>query len=146
MGSSIENSILSMDTETTKIMKDIRVRIDEMYSKFTDDAKKIPELPKFEDIKGKFKINYAISKELTDLIDYLLNIKLRVKVALSGIDDMIHIKITSKTDYVLINNFKNNLKRYKDELTGYLFDISDLVKNANNKLKVLQAYNWVVVD
>lgn len=146
MGSSIENSILSMDTETTKIMKDIRVRIDEMYSKFTDDNKKIPELPKFDEIKGRFKVNYSISKELTDLIDYLLNIKLRVKVALSGIEDMIHIQITSKTDYVLINNFKNNLKRYKDELTGYLFDISDLVKNANNKLKVLQAYNWVVVD
>ena len=146
MGSSLENSILSMDTETTKIMKDIRVRIDEMYSKFTDDSRKIPELPKFDDIKGRFKVNYSISKELTDLIDYLLNIKLRVKVALSGIEDMIHIQITSKTDYVLINNFKNNLKRYKDELTGYLFDISDLVKNANNKLKVLQAYNWVVVD
>lgn len=146
MSSSLENSILSMDTETTKIMKDIRVRIDDMYSKFTDDNKKIPELPKFDEIKGRFKVNYSISKELTDLIDYLLNIKLRVKVALSGIEDMIHIQITSKTDYVLINNFKNNLKRYKDELTGYLFDISDLVKNANNKLKVLQAYNWVVVD
>ena len=146
MSSSLENSILSMDTETTKIMKDIRVRIDEMYSKFTDDNRKIPELPKFDEIKGRFKVNYSISKELTDLIDYLLNIKLRVKVALSGIEDMIHIQITSKTDYVLINNFKNNLKRYKDELTGYLFDISDLVKNANNKLKVLQAYNWVVVD
>ena len=105
MSSSLENSILSMDTETTKIMKDIRVRIDEMYSKFTDDNKKIPELPKFDEIKGRFKVNYSISKELTDLIDYLLNIKLRVKVALSGIEDMIHIQITSKTDYVLINNW-----------------------------------------
>lgn len=136
--SSTENSILVTEKQVSDIMKDIRSRIETLFNKYTDDNHKIPALPKFEDLMKSDKLRYELSKSLTDCIDELNSIKLRISIVRRSLDDFRKLQAT-RSDYSLVANFKKNLEAWDEELSGYRFDIGDLIKNANNKLRVLES-------
>lgn len=131
-----------MDAQINAIMKDIRKRIDLMYGKFTDDNKEIPELPPYEEIEKNSRRRYELAQELTSLIDELMNLKLRIRIVVKYIREMRKIQITARSEYALIQSFKDGLQRNEAYLTDTLFDIADLIRNANNKLKVLDNLTW----
>jgi hypothetical protein len=136
--SSTENSILLTEKKVSDIMKDIRFRIESLFDKYTDDDKKIPSLPPYEELMKSDRKRYELSKSLTDCIDELNSMKLRISIVRRSLDDFRKIQAT-RSDYSLVTNFKKNLESWDEELSGYRFDLSDLIKNANNKLRVLES-------
>lgn len=133
------SSILEMDVQVSNIMKDLRKRVQVVYDKFVGDGRKIPELPRYEIIVNSSKDRYNLARRLTSLIDELSELKLRVGVVHRSILSMMNVQVTAKSDYTLISNFKSNLKKYEEELSEYKFEIQDLIKNANNKIRVLES-------
>lgn len=134
-----ESTILEMEVQVNNIIKDIRSRVNSIFDKYTNDKNQIPRLPDFEDMRKSPKLHYETSRRLTDCIDELMDVKIRVNLVRRSIEDIQGIQSTSRSDYTFLSNFKNNLKRYDEELLGYRFEIADLVKNANNKLRVLES-------
>lgn len=133
------NSILEMDMQVNNIMKDLRRRIQVVYDGYVGENKKIPELPRYEILVNSSKDRYNLARRLTKLIDELSELKLRVGVVHRNIVSMMNVQVTAKSDYTLISNFKGNLKKYEEELSEYKFEIQDLIKNANNKIRIIES-------
>jgi hypothetical protein len=139
-----EASILELEVETNNIMKDLRDRINRMFDRYTNAKHEIPKLPDFDDLLNNNRLHYNTSKNLTDLIDELLDLKLRVNIVKRSFDELSNMKLqaVSRNEYTFLGNFRNNLKKYDEELTSYKFELADLVKNANNKLRVLESVSF----
>lgn len=135
----VENSILEMEVQVNNIIKDLRQRVSKIFDKYTEENGKIPKLPDYDELRKSSKMQYEISRRLTDCIDELMDVKIRVNLVRRSLEDIQSIQSTSRSDYTFLNNFKNNLRKYDEELSGYRFEIADLIKNANNKLRVLEA-------
>ena len=136
------SSIMEMEVEISKVIEDVRERINKVFDMYTDDSKNIPKLPDFDDLIKSNKLHYETSKTLTDCIDELLEVKVRVSVTKRGLQDLMNIQTSSRSDYTLIMNFKNSMKKFDEELDGYRFELIDLIKNANNKLRVLESVSF----
>jgi hypothetical protein len=137
-----ESSILEAEVQVNNIVKDIRSRVDAVYDRYTTDGKSVPKLPDFDTLRKNNRLHYDTSKKLTEFIDELIEVKLRVNVVRRHLEDMQKIQSTSRSDYTFMCNFKDNLKKYDEELSGYRFEIADLIKNANNKLRVLESVSF----
>lgn len=137
-----ESSILEMDREIHKIMEDIRSRVRRVYDSYTDENREIPKLPDYDLMLKNNRLRYNTSKTLTESLDELIRLKLRVSIVERNISSMRNIQITNKSDFTLISTLKSNLKKYESELQEYKFEISDLMKNANNKLRVLESVSF----
>ena len=137
-----ESSILEMEVQVNNIIKDLRERINAVFDKYTDAKHEIPKLPDFDVLLKSNKLHYDTSKRLTECIDELIELKLRVNIVRRSLDDLQNIQASSRSDYTFLCNFKNNLKKYDDELSGYKFELADLIKNANNKLRVLESVSF----
>ena len=137
-----ETSILEMDKEINKIMQDIRHRVKKVYDEYTDENREIPRLPDYDLMLKNNRLRYNTSKTLTESLDELIRLKLRVSIVARNIASMRTIQITSKSDFTLVSTLKGNLKKYESELQEYKFEISDLMKNANNKLRVLESVSF----
>lgn len=133
------NTVLEMEVQVNGIIKDIRGRINRVFDEYTDDNKQLPKLPDFDTLRKTPRLLYETACHLTDCIDSLLEVKIRVNLVRRSLSEMLSIQATSRSDYTFINNFKNNLKAYDDELSEYWFLLTDLVKNANNKLRILES-------
>ena len=48
----------------------------------------------------------------------------------------------SSTEYVVVSNFRQSLKNYVSILEQYRFDVTDLIRNANNKIKAIEAAQY----
>jgi hypothetical protein len=68
--------------------------------------------------------------------------KLRVCLVSRSLEEYKNFQPTSKADYNVAVSFRDGIKSYLDELTQYKFDLADLLKNANNKLRVLDSYQF----
>lgn len=137
-----EDSILEMDKEINKIIVDVRERVQRVYDKYTDDNREIPKLPDYDLMLKDNRLRYNTSKILTESLDELIRLKLRVSIVERNIASMRNIQITSKSDFTLISTLKGNLKKYENEMQEYKFEISDLIKNANNKLRVMESVSF----
>lgn len=138
------NSILEAEVTVNNIMKDLRERINKVFDKFIKD-KEIPKLPPFDTLIKDDKVRYETSSNLTELIDELMILKLRVNVVRRNLEELQNIQSQTRSDYSFLCNFKNNLKKYDEELSRYKFDLGDLIRNANNKLRVLESASFYEV-
>ena len=137
-----QDSILEMDAKVSTVMKDLRKRLNNLYDKYLTDESKLPKLPKYEDMIKDTRLRYNTSKTLTELLDELIQMKLRISLVSRSISSMKNIQITSVSDYTLVANFKNNLKSYDEELTEARYELSDLMKNVNNKIRILDSVSF----
>lgn len=137
-----QDSILEMDAKVSSVMKDLRNRLNSLYDKYLTDDSKLPKLPNYDEMIRDTKLRYTTSKTLTELLDELIQMKLRVSLVSRSISSMKNIQITSKSDYTLVSNFKSNLKSYDEELTEARYELSDLMKNVNNKIRVLDSVSF----
>lgn len=135
------NTILEAEVQVSNIMKDLRQRINNLFDKYMED-RDIPKLPDFNILLKNNQLRYDTSKRLTETIDELMVLKLRVNVVRRNLDELQNIQAATRSDYSFMCNFKNNLKKYDDELSGYKFELADLIRNANNKLRVLESVSF----
>lgn len=135
------NSILEAEVTINNIMKDLRQKINSMFDRFLD-GKEIPKLPAFDVLVKNDRVRYDISSSLTQLIDDIMVLKLRVNIVRRNLDELQNIQSQTRSDYSFLCNFKNNLKKYDEELSGYKFELADLIRNANNKLKILESASF----
>lgn len=135
------NSILEAEVTINNIMKDLRQKINSMFDRFLD-GKEIPKLPNFDVLVKNDRVRYDISSNLTQLIDDIMVLKLRVNIVRRNLDELQNIQSQTRSDYSFLCNFKNNLKKYDEELSGYKFELADLIRNANNKLKILESASF----
>lgn len=139
--SSNSNSILEVNIELSNIMKDLRDRINHVYDKYTNQSS-IIKLPKdINDLKSS-KLRYDLAKSLTDSIDELNEMKLRVGLVLRSLDEYKNFQPTSKADYNAAVSLREGIKSYIEELQQYKFELADIIKNANNKLRVIDSYQF----
>lgn len=136
-----ENTLLETQIVLADMMKDLDRRILDVYDKYTDNAHQIPKLPDYKELKSGV-VRYTISKNLTDSIDELSELKLRVGMLYRNFKGYQDIQPPSKVDYNAVQRFKLTLKSYLDSLEQYRFEISDLIKNANNKLRILESIQY----
>lgn len=137
-----DRSILDMEVTIQNVMKDLRNRINDTYDTYLIENKKVIKLPSYSDLSKNIELRYNISVQLTDAMDELNELRLRVSIVNRYIEDIRNIQATNKNEYVLMANFRTNLKKYSDELTSYKFELSDLAKNVNNKLRIIDNMNW----
>ena len=137
-----ESGILEVEVEINNIIKDLRSRIKNVYDKYTDDNNQIPKLPDYDVISKDRKLWYNLCKTLTECIDELLDIKVRITVVRNSINEIGNMSAPSRAEYAFMVNLRNNIKRYDEELTENKFDIMDLIKNANSKLRILDSLSW----
>lgn len=130
------NSYLESEIIVNKIMEDLRGRVNVVFEKYSDSNNTV-KLPDYDKLVRNQRLCYSLSRKYTNCIDELLEVRVRVSLVQRSINDMLNINATRKEDYSFVQNFKASMKDNLEELTDYKFVINDLVKNFNNKLKVL---------
>lgn len=135
-----ESTLLEVQIELGKLMSDLSSRIDKVYDKYTI-AGDIPKLPPFEQLRSD-KIRYECSRVLTNCVDELNEMKLRVSLLSRELYQYQNFQPASKTDYNIAVKFRETIKDHIETLTQYRFDLDSLVRNANSKLKVLENANY----
>ena len=139
--SDISNSLLEVNIELSNIMKDLRDRVNVVYDKYTNQSS-ILKLPDKLDALKSSELRYTLAKELTNSIDELNEMKLRVGLVYRSLDEYKNYQPKSKADYNVAVSFREGIKASLDELVQYKFELADLVKNANNKLRVIDSYQF----
>ena len=135
--------ILEEEAKITGIIKDLRARISVVFGKYSGDKKQIIRLPDYEVLSRDAKLRYNISQKLIDQLDELNELKLRVGLVSRALGDLKFYQVTG-SEYNLVLSFKTNLERYSKELTDVKFDIQDLIKTVNSKLRLIDSFNWSV--
>ena len=135
-----ESTILEIQMEVTNLMNDLETRIHKVYDKYTVSGD-IPKLPPFDKLKDD-RIRYECSRVLTNCIDELNELTLRVSLLNRNFVKYQHFSPSSKTEYIVVSKFKETLNSYVEILERYRFDIGSLTRNANNKLKQLEAAQY----
>ena len=74
----------------------------------------------------------------------IINLKIHINIVYRYIIEIKGIKCTNQKEYIMLSNFKNNLKNYEDELFGYRQELSDVIKNNNSKIRLLESINFIV--
>lgn len=136
-------SILEIELEMNKVAKDLQDRIYQVYDTYLVENRKIIDLPTYEALYRSPKLQYEVSERLIRTIDVLNDLKLRISVVNKNLSEMKNLQVTTKSDYQLIANLKSKVNRYYDEFNEHKFQISDLIKNANNKLNTINAVRFV---
>lgn len=135
-----ENTILEIQVEIDSLIKDLDNRIVSLYDKYTVN-KQIPRLPPFEKLKED-RVRYECIRVLTGCVDEINDVKLRVSLLQKNLMKYQGFQPSSKTDYLVVSKFKESLKNHIDALDGYRFDLGDLTRNANSKIKALEAAQY----
>ena len=136
-------SILEIELEMNKVTKDLQDRIYQVYDTYLVENRKIIDLPTYEALYRSPKLQYEVSERLIRTIDVLNDLKLRISVVNKNLSEMKNLQVTTKSDYQLVANLKSKVGRYYDEFNEHKFQISDLIKNANNKLNTINAVRFV---
>lgn len=139
-----EQTILDFEVQINSIMKDLRERVKSLYDVYTTDSKiEKYKLPPYELLLKDVKLRYKTSSLLIESLDNINNVKLRITIVSKNLNDMRTVQITSVSNYTLVGNFRNNLKKYCEELNDYRYDLMDLQKNTNNKIRLLDSMSYV---
>lgn len=136
-------SILEIELEMNKVAKDLQDRIYSVYDSYLVENKRIIDLPTYEALYRSPKLQYEVSERLIRTIDVLNDLKLRISVVNKNLSEMKNLQVTTKSDYQLVANLKFKVSRYYDEFNEHKFLISDLIKNANNKLNTINAVRFI---
>lgn len=136
-------SILEIELEMNKVAKDLQDRIYSVYDSYLVENKRIIDLPTYEALHRSPKLQYEVSERLIRTIDVLNDLKLRISVVNKNLSEMKNLQVTTKSDYQLVANLKAKVTRYYDEFNEHKFQISDLIKNANNKLNTINAVRFI---
>lgn len=134
------NTILELQVEIGNLIKDLDSRVMKVYDKYTID-KNIPKLPPFNALKSD-EVRYNCLKVLTDCVDELNDLKLRISLLQRNLLRYQNFQPASKTDYMVVSKFRETMKLHLENLDTYRFDISDLIRNANAKIKTLEAAQY----
>lgn len=144
MANNNEQTILEFEVQVSNIMKDLRERVKSLYDVYTTDTKlEKYKLPPYDLLLKDIKLRYKTSSLLIESLDNINNVKLRITIVLRNLNDMRTVQINSVSNYTLVGNFRNNLKKYCEELNDYRFDLMDLQKNTNNKIRLLDSMSYV---
>ena len=144
MANNNEQTILEFEVQVSNIMKDLRDRVKSLYDVYTTDTKlEKYKLPPYDLLLKDIKLRYKTSSLLIESLDNINNVKLRITIVLRNLNDMRTVQINSVSNYTLVGNFRNNLKKYCEELNDYRFDLMDLQKNTNNKIRLLDSMSYV---
>lgn len=135
--------ILEEEAKITEIIKDLRARISVVFDKYSGDKKQVVRLPDYDVLSRDAKLRYNISQRLIDQLDELNELKLRVGLVSRALSDLKSYQVTGP-EYNLVISFKSNLERYLKELTDVKFDIQDLIRTVNSKLRLIDSFNWSV--
>lgn len=144
MANNNEQTILEFEVQVSNIMKDLRERVKSLYDVYTTDTKlEKYKLPPYDLLLKDVKLRYKTSSLLIESLDNINNVKLRITIVLRNLNDMRTVQINSVSNYTLVGNFRNNLKKYCEELNDYRFDLMDLQKNTNNKIRLLDSMSYI---
>ena len=139
-----EQTILDFEVQINTIMKDLRERVKSLYDVYTTDSKiEKYKLPPYELLLKDVNLRYKTSSLLIESLDNINNVKLRITIVSKNLNDMRTVQITSVSNYTLVGNFRNNLKKYCEELNDYRYDLIDLQKNTNNKIRLLDSMSYI---
>lgn len=136
-----EQTLLQIEVALKDLMDDLKDKILKVYDKYTDSSKQIPKLPPYASLKSD-SLRYELSRNLTDAVDELLEMKLRAGVLYRDMMQYQEYQPKSKSDYLVGQKFKTVIKGYLEELDQIRFELSDLVKNANNKIRILDSVQY----
>lgn len=136
-----EQTLLQVEITLKGLMDDLQMKILAVYDKYTDNSKSLPKLPPYKELKDD-SVRYRISKSLTEAVDELLDLKLRAGLLWREMNKYKEYQPQSKADYLIGQKFRATVEGYLTELDQIRFEISDLVKNANNKIKILDSVQY----
>lgn len=136
-----EQTLLQIEMTLKSLMDDFHQRLTKIYDKYMDSSKQIPKLPPYEDLKDD-RLRYKLSVILTNSIDELLEMKVRAGTLSREMSKYQEFQPTSKADYLIGQKFRATVEEYVKELDQITFELSDLVRNANNKIKILDSTQY----
>nr|DAQ48181.1 MAG TPA: hypothetical protein [Bacteriophage sp.] len=136
------SSILEMEVEIKKVVDDLRGRIFAVYDKYQINSGKVIELPSYDELVKSRKLQYNIERDLTTAIDEMLDLKLRISVVTRNLNSIKSIQVSSRTEYNLVTTFKRFVEESLEELDTYKFEITEIIKNLNNKIRIITSVQF----
>lgn len=136
------SSILEMEAEIKKVVDDLRGRIFAVYDKYQINSGKVIELPSYDELVKSRKLQYNIERDLTTAIDEMLDLKLRISVVTRNLNSIKSIQVSSRTEYNLVTTFKRFVEESLEELDTYKFEITEIIKNLNNKIRIITSVQF----
>ena len=113
-----------------------------MYDKYQINSGKVIELPSYDELVKSRKLQYNIERDLTTAIDEMLDLKLRISVVTRNLNSIKSIQVSSRTEYNLVTTFKRFVEESLEELDTYKFEITEIIKNLNNKIRIITSVQF----
>lgn len=135
-------NIFEIEENILLIMQDIRNKLGDFYDKDFNKSREI-SLPDFDDIVKNKKLLYDTTRYLIEYVEDIINLKVKINIVYRYIMEIKNIKVSTQKDYTMITNFKKTLKSYEEELTNYKIELTEIIKNTNSKIRLLESVNFI---
>ena len=144
MNKKYDNSknIFEIEENILLIMQDIRNKLGDFYDKDFNKSREV-SLPDFDDIVKNKKLLYDTTRYLIEYVEDIINLKVKINIVYRYIMEIKNIKVSTQKDYTMITNFKKTLKLYEEELTNYKIELTEIIKNVNSKIRLLESVNFI---
>lgn len=135
-------NIFEIEENILLIMQDIRNKLGDFYDKDFNKSREV-SLPDFDDIVKNKKLLYDTTRYLIEYVEDIINLKVKINIVYRYIMEIKNIKVSTQKDYTMITNFKKTLKLYEEELTNYKIELTEIIKNVNSKIRLLESVNFI---
>ena len=135
-------NIFEIEENILLIMQDIRNKLGDFYDKDFNKSRDV-SLPDFDDIVKNKKLLYDTTRYLIEYVEDIINLKVKINIVYRYIMEIKNIKVSTQKDYTMITNFKKTLKLYEEELTNYKIELTEIIKNVNSKIRLLESVNFI---
>lgn len=135
-------NIFEIEENILLIMQDIRNKLGDFYDKDFNKSREI-SLPDFDDIVKNKKLLYDTTRYLIEYVEDIISLKVKINIVYRYIMEIKNIKVSTQKDYTMITNFKKTLKSYEEELTNYKIELTEIIKNVNSKIRLLESVNFI---
>ena len=135
-------NIFEIEENILPIMQDIRNKLGDFYDKDFNKSREV-SLPDFDDIVKNKKLLYDTTRYLIEYVEDIINLKVKINIVYRYIMEIKNIKVSTQKDYTMITNFKKTLKLYEEELTNYKIELTEIIKNVNSKIRLLESVNFI---
>lgn len=136
MSSGDKNNIYMMQLKLNEVIKDINLKVKAVLDKYKDG---IPKLPDYNEIKKVNKFYDVYNKHL-NIQDEIIDIMVRLDLVLNQLDEILETKLTRdiSNDFSELMSFRNHIERSMNRLKSYRYDLIEIKRNNNDRIKLLQ--------
>ena len=134
--------MLQMDL--TKVVKECYNKIEEIFSKYGSNVGDIPKLPPYDSLKKNPELFYKYTEMYMNIGDEIICASISANLVLQSLQNIKATKLTPEltNNFTLMSRFREMLEEYIATLTTYRFDLGDLKRQVQDRVRLLQSISY----